>query len=86
MQLVNKVGVDRQIANERVVLGEGKGFLFTLFAEQTAKIFKAIGSGFERLEQALSMALAECCLLRAHKPMMERSAWAPRSSKEPCAH
>ncbi len=49
MQLVNKVGVDRQIANERVVLGEGKGFLFTLFAEQTAKIFKAIGSGFERL-------------------------------------
>jgi len=40
MQLVNKVGVDRQIANERVVLGEGKGFLFTLFAEQTRRSLK----------------------------------------------
>jgi hypothetical protein len=32
-----------------VVIGEGKGFLFTLLAKQAAKIFKAVGTGFERL-------------------------------------
>ena len=33
VQLVDKVGVDRQIADERVAVGEGKGFLFTLLAK-----------------------------------------------------
>ena len=49
MELINKVRVDRQIADERMAVGEGKGFLFTLLADQVAKIFKAIGAGFERL-------------------------------------
>ena len=49
MELINKVRVDRQIADERMAVGEGKGFLFTLLADQAAKIFKAIGAGFERL-------------------------------------
>jgi hypothetical protein len=49
VQLVDKVGVDRQIADEGVAVGEGKGFLFTLLTEQAAKVFKAVGAGFERL-------------------------------------
>jgi len=46
---INKVGVDCQIADERMVLGEGQDFLFTLLADQAAKIFKAVGAGLERL-------------------------------------
>ena len=49
MELIDKVRVGRQIADERMAVGEGKGFLFTLLADQAAKIFKAIGAGFERL-------------------------------------
>jgi len=32
-----------------MVIGKGKGFLFTLLADQAAKVFKAVGAGFERL-------------------------------------
>src|SRR3981081_3164441 len=49
VELINKVRVDRQIADERMAVGEGKGFLFTLLADQAAKIFKAVGAGFKRL-------------------------------------
>jgi hypothetical protein len=47
--LINKVGVDCQIADERMAVGEGKSFLFTLLADQATKIFKAVGASFERL-------------------------------------
>jgi hypothetical protein len=49
VELVNKVGVDRQIADERMAIGEGKDFLFTLLANQTPNIFKAIRACCERL-------------------------------------
>ena len=49
VELVNKVGVDRQIADKGMVVGEGEDFLFTLLTDQTADIFKAVGAGFERL-------------------------------------
>ena len=48
VELINKVGVDRQIADERMALGEGEDFLFTLLADQTPNIFKAVGACFER--------------------------------------
>jgi hypothetical protein len=46
VELVNKVGVDRQIADERVIVGKAEDFLFALFADQATKIFKAVGAGF----------------------------------------
>ena len=49
VELVNKVGVDRQIADEWMVVSEGEEFLFSLLAEQPAKIFKSVGASFERL-------------------------------------
>ena len=49
MELVNKVGVDRQIADEWMVVGEGEEFLLSLLPDQPAKIFKSVGAGFERL-------------------------------------
>ena len=49
MQLVNKVGVDRQIADERMLIGKGKVFLFAWLADQAAQVFKSEGAGFERL-------------------------------------
>src|SRR5271166_2366702 len=49
VELINKVGVDRQIADEGVAIGEGEDFLFTLLADQTPNIFKAIRACFERL-------------------------------------
>ena len=49
MELVNKVGVDAQIADEGVVVGEGEDFLLSLLDEQPPKIFKSVGAGFERL-------------------------------------
>ena len=49
MELVNKVGVDAQIADEWVVVGEGEDFLLSLLAEQPPKIFKSVGAGLERL-------------------------------------
>ena len=32
-----------------MVIGEGENCLFALLADQTSKIFKAVGAGFERL-------------------------------------
>ena len=32
-----------------MVISEGEDCLFALLADQTAKIFKAVGAGFERL-------------------------------------
>ena len=32
-----------------MVIGEGEDCLFGLLADQTSKIFKAVGAGFERL-------------------------------------
>ena len=49
MELVNKIGVDRQITDEWMVVSEGEDFLLTLLAEQPAKIFKSVGASFERL-------------------------------------
>ena len=49
VELINKVEVDCQIADERMALGEGEEFLFTLLADQTPNIFKAVGARFERL-------------------------------------
>jgi hypothetical protein len=49
VELINKVRVDRQISDKRMAVGEGEGFLFTLLADQAAKIFKAIGASFKRL-------------------------------------
>jgi hypothetical protein len=49
VELINKVRVHGQIADEGMAVGEGKSFLFTLLADQAAKIFKAIGAGFKRL-------------------------------------
>ena len=46
---INKVGIDCQIADERMALGKGQDFLFTLLADQATKIFKAVGAGFKRL-------------------------------------
>ena len=46
---INKVGVDCQIADEWIALGEGQDFLFTLLADQAAKIFKGVGAAFKRL-------------------------------------
>ena len=48
VELIDKVRVGRQIADERMAVGEGKGFLFTLLADQAAKIFEAIGASSER--------------------------------------
>ena len=48
MELVNKVGVDAQIADEWMVVGEGEDFLLILLAEQPTKIFKSVGASFER--------------------------------------
>jgi len=49
VELINKVGVDRQIADEGMAIGEGEDFLLTLLADQTPNIFKAVGARFERL-------------------------------------
>ena len=49
VELVNKVGVDAQISDEWMVVGEGEDFLLTLLAEQPTKIFKLVGASFERL-------------------------------------
>jgi hypothetical protein len=49
VELVNKVGVDCQIADKGMALGESKDFLFRLLAEQTPDIFKAVGTRSERL-------------------------------------
>jgi hypothetical protein len=49
VELIYKVGVDCQIADERMAVGEGEDFLFTLLADQAAKIFEAVAAGFERL-------------------------------------
>jgi len=49
LELVNKVGVDRQIADKGMAIGEGEDFLFTLLADQTPNIFKAVGARLERL-------------------------------------
>jgi hypothetical protein len=46
---INKVGVDCQIGDQWMALGEGQDFLFTLLADQAVKIFKAVGAGFRRL-------------------------------------
>ena len=47
MELVNKVGVDRQVSDEWMVVGEGEDFLLTLLAEQPTEIFKSVGASFE---------------------------------------
>ena len=49
LELVDKARVDRQIADEWMVVSEGEEFLFSLLAEQPAKIFKSVGASFERL-------------------------------------
>ena len=49
MELVNEVGVDGQIADERMGIGEAENLLFALFADQSSEIFKAVGAAFERL-------------------------------------
>ena len=49
MELVNEVGVDSQIPDKRMGLGEAEDLLFGLFANETSKIFKAMGAGSERL-------------------------------------
>src|SRR5271165_6685170 len=85
VELINKVGVDRQIADEGMAIGEGEDFLFTLLADQTPNIFKAIRACLSALEQAALIALAEWRLIRPHKPIMERSDSAPRVSKAPWA-
>jgi hypothetical protein len=46
VELVNKVGIDRQIADQWMVVSEGKDFLLSLLVEQSAKIFKCVGAGF----------------------------------------
>ena len=48
VELINKVGIDCQIADERMAFSEGQNFLFTVLADQAAKIFKAVGTGFKR--------------------------------------
>jgi hypothetical protein len=60
---VEPTGVDCQIAHEWMALCEGQDFLFTLLADQAVKIFKALGTGFKRLEQAVLIVVAECCLI-----------------------
>src|ERR1700738_5582728 len=49
VELVNEVGVDREVAEERMVFGEAEDLLFRWAADQAAKIFKAIGAAFDRL-------------------------------------
>jgi hypothetical protein len=49
VELVNEVGVDSQIPDQRMSLGEAEGLLFGLFPYETLKIFKAMGPGSERL-------------------------------------
>jgi hypothetical protein len=49
VESINKVGVDCQIADKWMAVGECKDFLFALLADQAAKIFEAVGAGFERL-------------------------------------
>jgi hypothetical protein len=69
-----------------MVIGEGKDCLLGLLTDQTSKIFKALGAVFERLGAGVIDALAECCLIKSHKPIIERSDWTPRVSKAPWAH
>jgi hypothetical protein len=49
LELVDKVGVDAQIADEWMVVGEGEDFLLSWLAEQPPKIFKSVGASFECL-------------------------------------
>ena len=49
LELVDKVGVDAQIADEWMGVGEGEDFLLSLLAEQPTEIFKSVGASFERL-------------------------------------
>jgi len=48
VELINKVGVDCQIADEGMIVGEAEELLLGLLAQQTSKIFKTVGAGFER--------------------------------------
>ena len=41
LELVDKVRVDRQIADKGVVIGESKDSLFALLADETPEIFKS---------------------------------------------
>ena len=50
MELVNKIGVDRQITDEWMVVSEGEDFLFSLLADQPSEIFKSVGAGLKRLQ------------------------------------
>ena len=50
VELVNKIGVDRQITDEWMVVSEGEDFLFSLLADQPSEIFKSVGAGLKRLQ------------------------------------
>ena len=49
VELINKIRVDGQIADEWMVVSEGEDFLLGLLANQPSKIFKSVGAGFKRL-------------------------------------
>ena len=83
MELVNKVGVDRQVSDEWMVVGEGEDFLLILLAEQPTKIFKSVGASFERLGAGAIDDARRVILNQAAQAHMERSDSAPRSSKAP---
>ena len=48
VELINKIRVDGQIADEWMVVSEGEDFLLSWLAEQPTKIFKSVGASFER--------------------------------------
>jgi hypothetical protein len=48
VELVNEVGVDGEIADERMVFGEAENLLFRWAADQPPKIFKAMSTALER--------------------------------------
>jgi len=48
VELVNEVGVDREIADERMVFGKAENWLFRLLTDQPPKIFKTMSAALER--------------------------------------
>jgi hypothetical protein len=62
VELVNEVGVDGQITNERMLLGEAESLLLGWIAQQPSKIFKPMSAALERfaaggIDRACRMAL-----------------------------
>ena len=65
VELVNEVGVDGQITNERMLVGEAEELLLGGITEQPPKIFKTMSTALERLaaggiDRTCRMSLDQC--------------------------